>query len=64
MIGVQSNSAKKDQSYRFGSSCAYLHPDYSEEGNKKITNEIKVDIDNLEKSPKKGINQLKATAQH
>ena len=41
-----------------GSSCAYLHNDHSEEGNKKITNEIKVGLDNL-KANKEGIEQFK-----
>ena len=50
MNGVKSNYARKEQSCRFGSSFAYLHPDQSEEGNKKITNKMKVEIENLEKA--------------
>ena len=51
-----------DISCRFGSSCAYFHLDHS--GEKKITNELKVEVDNLEKATKEGIDQVKATAQH
>ena len=56
--------SKLTTSCRFGSSCAYWHPDHSEEGDKKITNDIKVELEHLEKAAKEGINQLKATAQH
>ena len=52
-----------DKSCKFGISCAYLHPDYSEEGNKKITNKIIVNLENLEKATKEGMDQLKASAQ-
>ena len=36
----------------------------SEEGNKKITNVIKVKLENIENATKEGIHQLKATAKH
>ena len=49
---------------RFGNSCAYLHLDQSGQGNNKITNEIKVEVENLENATKEGIPQLKATVQH
>ena len=39
---------------RFGSSCAYLHTDNSGCGNKQITNEIKVEVENLENLTKEG----------
>ena len=37
-----------DISCRFGSSCAYFHIDNSGKGNKQITNEIEIDVENLE----------------
>ena len=37
---------------------------HSEEGNKKITNVIKVNLENLENATKEVIHQLKATAKH
>ena len=46
------------------SSCAYLHHDHAREGNKKTTNDIKVELENPEKATKEGIHQLKATVQH
>ena len=42
-----------DISCRFGRSCTYLHIDNSRQGNKHITNEIKVDIENIENVTKK-----------
>ena len=53
-----------DKSCRFGRSCAYLHPDHYEKGNKKITKEIKEELENLEKTTKEEIDQLKITAKH
>ena len=61
---TKSNFARKKLNFTFESSCAYLHPDHSEERNKKITNKIKVEIENLEKARNKGINQLKAITEH
>ena len=34
-----------EKSRRSGSSCDYLHPDYSKEGNKKIPNEMKINLE-------------------
>ena len=53
-----------DKSLRFGSCCSYLRPGHSEEGIKKITNDIKEQPEYIEKTTKEGIDQLKATAQH
>ena len=53
-----------DQYCRFAGSCVYLLPDYSEEGNKKIKNQIKVELESLKKATKEGIDQIKATAQY
>ena len=41
-----------------------MHLDHSGQGNKKITNEKKIKVDNLEDFTKEGIHQLKAFVQH
>ena len=48
---------------RYGSSVAYLYLDHSWYGNKKINNEIKVEVENLENATNEGITQLKATVE-
>ena len=53
-----------DKSLRSGSCCAFLHPDHIEKGHKKISDDIKVKPENLGKTTKERINQLKATAKH
>ena len=57
-------SFQTDKFCRFVSCCDYLPPYHSEKGNNNITNEIRVELENLEKASKEGFNQLKATAQH
>ena len=49
---------------RFLISCADFHSDHSEEGNEKITNDIKEQPENLENAAKEGIYQLKDDAQY
>ena len=55
---------KIDKCCRFGSSCAYMHPDRSRKGNKKIGKEMKVELEDIEKATKKVIDQLKTIAQY
>ena len=49
---------------RFKSTRAYLLLDHYRQGNKKITNDIKENVKNLENATKEGIHQLKANVQH